>query len=450
MVIEMLRLANEENKEISPALIRLVQKMSGTRSDGVDSNSGNDSFSEIADEVPEISVEEMKQLFEREKYESYVDAEYDSLLKRIAGVRRTDIKPIEAFDLKRQIRTFREAHIDRQVNQMLIAMLDDERDPEVYQTFSQTVLSGVSKMLDHGDFKFLLRIIATFNRHKSENPNKEIRVLADRSLGILQKPRFLSEAAAAFEKWSGEKGFEIGDLYLAIGTRRISRLIDLYGRNAYRGDLDALLSVLAGFGPVVLDDVYSRLKDPRGDYVLNMVHLIGAIGNRQSLPHLKKLLTHEDPVVRFATLEIFLKFKDATGIIALKNALASESPTEFALAAALAGDYRVAGVVPDLLAMIKTKPLRKSDFNVNEILIRALGKIGHASALPTLEKLVLSKWSLHPGRLSKIKEVVYESLDRYPYESVRTLISNGETSDNPRIQQLCAGLVGRQFHAQRI
>jgi hypothetical protein len=181
-----------------------------------------------------------------------------------------------------------------------------------------------------------------------------------------------------------------------------------------------------------------------------MLYLIGAIGNRQSLAHLKTLLAHEDLTVRFAALEIFLKFKDPQGIKALKCALRSESPREFSLAVALAGDYRVAGLVPDLLAMIKTKPLRKSDFQLNEILVSALGKIGHVAAIPTLEILVQSKWSLQPNRLSQMKEAVYASLDRYPYDSIRVLIMNGEKSDNPRIQQLCADIVGRQFHSQLI
>jgi hypothetical protein len=422
--------------------------MSWSRGLADGASAGEGSQADFSDVAASISVEDMKQLFEPEKYERYVDADYDSMLKRLSGDGAADVTRPPAFNLKRLIRTFREDYVDHQLNTLLLSLLENEEDPDMYRTFSQNVVSEVPKLLDRGDFKFLLKIFATFNCHISEHPVQEIRFLAERSLGILQTPRFLNRAAAAFEKWSGEKGFEISDLYLAIGTRRISKLIDIYGRNTYHGDLDALLSVLAGFGPVLLDDVYSRLEDPRSEYVLNMIHLIGAIGNRQSLKHLKPLLSHADPVVRFAALEVFLKFKDTAGVKALGKALRSTTPEEFALAASLAGDYRVVGLVPDLLAMVKIKPLRKTDFDTNVVVIRTLGKIGHVSALPTLEKLVFSKWNLYPQRFTALKEEVFGSLERYPYASIRNLIAFGEKSGNNRIQRLCAELVGREFHSE--
>jgi hypothetical protein len=449
MVIEMLRHVNEADKMISPALVRLVQKMSWARgldADGSGEKGGRDAGGQTAGSIP---VENMRHLFEAERYEKYVDAEYDSLLQRVSGNGPAP-RSAHGFNLKHLLRTFREDRIDHQLNALLLSVVDNEEDPEIYRAFSQNVVSAVPKLLDRGDFKFLLKIFAMFNRHIDEHPIQEIRFLAERSLGILQTPEFLNRAAAAFQKWSGEKGFEISDLCLAIGSRRISKLIDIYGRNAYHGDLDALLSVLAGFGPVVLDDVYSRLADPRSEYVLNMIHLLGAIGNRRSLAHLKPLLSREDPSVRFAALEVFLKFKDPGGIKMLRRALRSPAPEEFGLAVTLAADYRLVGVVPDLLSMIKIKPLRKSDFKLNAVVIRTLGKIGHVSAVPTLEKLVSSKWSLYPQRLSRMKETVYESLEGYPYEHIRKLITCGEKSDSDRIQRLCAELVGREFHSEFI
>ena len=98
----------------------------------------------------------------------------------------------------------------------------------------------------------------------------------------------------------------------------------------------------------------------------------------------------------------------------------------------------------DVLARIKRVVLFEADYTVNEEIIRALGEIGDVRAIPDLTKLARSGWTLYPQRQMKMKEVLFESLGRYPREAVADLIRAGEQMNNDTIKRACKKLMERK------
>lgn len=135
-----------------------------------------------------------------------------------------------------------------------------------------------------------------------------------------------------------------------------------------------------------------------------------------------------------------LRFKDPSAVPLLRESLRSKDPDLASQAVFLAGQYRVTDVTDDLVSMFKKTILFETDYIVNEELIKALGEIGNPRAIPELEKLAKASWTLYPAGLSRMKVTLYESLGRYPKESIAGLLRIGERSGDDRIKRICKKL----------
>jgi hypothetical protein len=110
----------------------------------------------------------------------------------------------------------------------------------------------------------------------------------------------------------------------------------------------------------------------------------------------------------------------------------------------LAGQFRVAEVIDDILGLFKKTILFETDYAVNEELIRSLGEIGDPRAIPELVKMAKAGWSLYRKSHARMKVTLYESLGRYPQESIAELLRIGEGSDDEKIRRLCRKLGERK------
>jgi HEAT repeat protein len=99
--------------------------------------------------------------------------------------------------------------------------------------------------------------------------------------------------------------------------------------------------------------------------------------------------------------------------------------------------------VEDVLARIKRVILFDTDYRWNEEIIRALGEIGDPRAIPDLEKLARATLSLYPQSLMQMKEIIFESLGRYPQERITSLLKIGEGLSNEKIKRACRKLAER-------
>jgi hypothetical protein len=149
-------------------------------------------------------------------------------------------------------------------------------------------------------------------------------------------------------------------------------------------------------------------------------------------------------MVRLEALSAFLKFKGPGAINLLRNAIHDKDPDFASQAVALAGHYRIPDVVGDVLSKIKRVILFETDYAENEEIIKVLGNIGDARAVPELEKLAGATWSLYPSSLMHMKETIYASLARYPREKIAGLLRMGEKLNSDTIRTICSQLMEKQ------
>lgn len=442
MVIEMLGQASAEGREISPTLAGLVSRLSRAQTDapgGQSDGKGNQPAKGFVG--LSFNAEHMQKLFDREKYEEYVKDDYQEMLRRFAESPPSAGAP---FPLEEHLQSVEDEHLDFQIGRALLAFLEENIDEDDYREFAQKIVVIMPQFLDTGNFEMLWDILETLRRHSTEKPVKGIREIAGELRNFFFTPDFIAKALSAFDRWMREKGQAASGLIQALGPDTVPGLMDIYCNDESVGGRRVLFHLLCLFGEPAVREAHKRLRDPRPNTVRNLLMLIGRAGSAASIPQVKPLLKHRDPVVKLEALNTLLKLKGPEAVHHLRKAIHDDDPDVVFKAVALAGQYRMADVTEDVLSKIKRVILFETDYVENEELIRALGNIGDARAIPELEKLARASWSLYPRSLMRMKETIYQSLARYPRLKIAGLLMIGEGLNNDTIRRLCNQLKEKQ------
>jgi HEAT repeat protein len=474
MIIDMLRQASMEGREISPTLTGLLGKLASVRdkagqtqpggsaaSGKVPSGSGMsvpNAASRAAGSVvgavggtgtgtnatgkegaaPEILPEHMAKLFDREKYEGYVEKEYDDILKSVSE--RAESMAVTAkdrFPVDEYIKELDDQHLDFQIGRAVLAFMEENIDEEDYREFSKKLVAIVPDMLASGHFPLLLDMLQTLRWHLSDKKSEGVRACAAEALQVFWAPAFIDKSIEAFNTWSRTRGKDASSFMLALGPILVPGLLEIYSYDTAPGGRRVLFELLCTFGKDAVAEAVKRLGDPRAYYVRNLLMLIRRAGTPDVIASVKPLLQHTDPKVRLDALAVLLRFKDPAAVGILRQEINSRDPDVSSAAVLLAGQFRIADVVMDILPLIKRTILFETDYGVNEEIIRVLGEIGDSRAIPDLEKLAKAGWSLYRKSHALMKVTLYASLGRYPKESIAELIRIGERSGDDKIRMLC-------------
>lgn len=447
MVIEMLTQASEEGRQISPTLAGLIQKLSRLGGGAGQEGSRAEGAGKAAPErqAPVISPEHMEKLFDRESYEQYVTTDYDATLKQLAEkVTPAGSAEVEGFSPADYTESLSDDLLDFQIGRALLAFMEENIEEEDYQEFGRKLSAVIPGLLETGNFALLLDILETLRRHVREKSVPGVRVLAEEAMKIFTEPEFIAQVVMAFDRWARTRGREGAGFLLALGPEAIPKLLDVFAEDESPGGRRILFDLLCNFGQAAVSEAQKRLRDPRTYYVRNLVMLIRWAGSKTAAPHIKPLLRHPDPKVRMEAIAALLRFKDADAIPLLREALRSKDPDLSSQAVHIAGQYRVAAVTEDLVSMFKKVILFETDYTVNEEIISALGEIGDPLAIPEIEKLARATWTLYPESLFRMKAAIFESLSRYPQESIVGLLKIGERMNDDRIRRACRKLMERK------
>ncbi len=444
MVIDMLSQASAEGKEISPTLTGLLGKLTKAHAQGAafaTPQRSEPAPSPENREMPSILPEHMETLFAREMYENYVSEDYEAMLKRLTeGSERSQ----EKFSLEEFKKTLEDDYLDFQIGRALLAFMAENIDEEDYKELAQKLMTIAPGFLKTGNFFLLWDIFETLRKHTMEKPVKGIRESAEEARKLFLTADFRAQALDAFEIWIKDKGQEAAGFIQALGSETVPGLMDIYSRDESVGGKRIVFNLLCIFGEPAVREAHKRLNDFRSYFVRNLLIFLRRAGNQASIAYVRPLLQHQNPVLHMEALNTLLKLKDPEAIKTLGATIDSSDPDIAFQAIALAGQYRVREVTGDILSKIKRAVLFESDYRENEEIIRALGEIGDPCAVRDLEKLARAAWTLYPKSLLRMKEHLFESLERYPKESIADLLKIGMRLDNAAIQKSCQKLMERK------
>lgn len=441
VVLDMLRQANESGEEISPSLMNLVCKITSVH-EGVDGLEEVKSAAESANPLPLASDKEtLQNIFAREKFEEYVTADYESTLNDLTGgvdeniIETNKVLPVEDFHKELDL-----SHLDMQIARIILAFMCNDIKPEEYKNYAAKLVDIAYDLLKTGEFSTLLKIFKALLKHYKNKGNPEIQSLAKDTLKKFHEARFVSMAIVSFEKWAKPENIAAYEFLRSFGSTIVPEIVGLYGK-AERAEIqNPLLKLLARFPEATCLEAKRRLRDHRPAFVVNMLTLVRKLGTEKDTPILKILLKHRDADVRAMALETLIELKDPDRRDVIRNFLRSMDPKEKLKAIQLIGTYKIADMVPDLIASISRWSLFKFQYERNEIIITALGQIGNPSAVPVLEKLAKRRWAVRSKSSNHMKLALFQSLHGYETAQITSLLKIGQMSENSRIREICQNI----------
>ncbi len=435
MLMGILHLANEKKRQISPALIMLLRKLSA-----------------IEDEkkVPQqidgqnMTPLEMGKLMKREEYEEYIPEKYDQLLRKLSKASSMDDAVAEdAFPLSVYLKILDDEYIDFRLCKLILALMEEEADEKNYLAYSKRLALVIPDLLKEGQLSFLISIIETLRRHEREDASEKIRCHALSVLSIFTDPETIARYATPFILGGKDNTVVLTEFLVMSGVQNIPWLFDLY-LDPSTTTFDAIIDIIKGFGSDAMDEASKRLADLTPLKSLRLLAFFRNVGNDSTIPLLNELYKYDDFNVRKEILEILFMFKDSEAIDLLRKSIHSLNREEVQQAVSLTFHFEVRELMGDLMSILKTFYIREEDAILNEWIIRWLGNTGHPWAVPYMEKIMAVRLTLSPQRLSQMKEIIYEYLEHFPRQNVLSLLKRGSKSWNRRIRANCLKLIGQK------
>jgi hypothetical protein len=188
----------------------------------------------------------------------------------------------------------------------------------------------------------------------------------------------------------------------------------------------------------VVDHATLLLSDTRWFVLRNMVALLRAVGDRDTLPEVRKLARHPDLRVRLEAIKSLFQLDSDVPRNLLDEALASADPKEAEAAVVLVGNYGIAEGLEPLLALLHHSDLRGRHRSIRVSALRALGELGDPAALARLDRFFHEGWWWLVS--AEERRAAFESLSGYPADARAHLVQRGQHFRDPKIRTLCTRL----------
>ncbi len=429
-VLEMLDMANEADREISPALLSLIQ---GLSSDQPVTTRGDT-------EAP--SLHAVETLMARENYEKYVEPEYDRLLQ-ILGQNQKRLEPPAGFNLQEEEKTLEERYLIDQTTHLLLALMEKTENEEEYSQYAQKLTEISLDLPSFGIFSLVETISTMLSRHAESHPSPVIRSHAGDCLNKIGGREYIESIAALLPEATSQDKERAIQALIARGTPAVSELLDFYCEEKENPLEEEVETFFHNYRVETLAEIVGRLPRLKRDRVLLLLSLAKNLGVGGAASLLRPMLAHLDDSIRMSALEILLPLQDSEAIQYLRDMLHSSDTAGVDSALTLAWKYKTASLVPDLIALIDYRCLRKIKIQQNGKIILALHGIGDPAALPALEKLAGSKWIFHSNEVEKMKDAIFISLSGYPFDAILPLSKKGLKSKQGEIRKTCRSVLSR-------
>jgi len=438
LIVDMVQQENKNGKEISPTLLNYIQNLSNSElassfgpAPKVDDPVDNKSASHI-------SSQNRQGIVQGESNEDDVDSEHDTLPKGLTQEKQTEkIEAKEQLSDLNILESLEDSQLCPQIARLLLTFMKTERDHEKYRAYASKLADIRNELLEGGHFSILRGILNTFGQHCRKQASEKIRTVAKESIKTWQDPAFTSKAVQTIFDFQDRIDPQACDFLFALGPQIVPDLVNFYGKQENPETDESLFELLTKFKDQAVKEAQKRLRDTRPEYVRNMVVFLRRINARKVLPQLRSLMENSNISVQMEVLVTLLIFDDGWAPYFLRKWIQSDRADIASRSIAMAAKYKVRDIVPDLLAILKTRVVFKSDFQKNEEIIRALGQIGDAAAIPTLEKLAKSAGFFHREARLHMKQVLFTSLQGYPLEAVGSLLKIGQNSKEKSIRDAC-------------
>jgi HEAT repeat protein len=428
-VLRVMRQLAAEGVPLSRHAQRLVELLASTRTDSdEEAPPGRDL---------EVLRSELLTLFREEDIDRYNPEDHLALLARamLAWPTRTPVVLGTLETLGERVASLTEDAVGRQLTETLLDLLSryaDERTGPVLARLEQLVQEALARgSLDEATFAIDRMASLTADSSVPESTRAAMRAQLDHLVGS----ETLSALAASLGATPSPDAVRLVRL---LGPGAIRSLLQILVEEKVRTRRRRVIDLLSALGPEVVPEATRWLMDPNWYVVRNIIVLLRAVGDRSSLPTVRRLTSHADLRVRLEALRSLLELDPAVGHGYLRTAIADPDPRAATAAVELAAQRGGPTMVEPLLGVLEPWDLRGRRRAVRLAALQALGRVGRSEALPRLARFFRERWGPFPSKDER--RTAYESLQGYAPDARAWLVMRGLRSRDREIRAVCERL----------
>ena len=271
------------------------------------------------------------------------------------------------------------------IKQETLAFPAYERMCDMFKNFMQ-------EQITLNNFSSVVPVLKVFNDIHSGylEKNDKIQEIVQHLVQSLAAPEIISPVLKEFNTNANSKRHDAGLVLAGLGNTTLEFFLDLLRDKSDSNERVNIMHLIIDMGKKVEPAVRNRIqKDTPWYYLRNLAYLLGQIGNEDSAEALQPLLRHDNSKLRNEALKSIYRVGGARRGQLLMAAL-REVDEEFKLnILENIGAAKAADIVPDLLQLLKNRPLVASASRtaLEEKICNTLAAIGNPDAIPGLSEI---------------------------------------------------------------
>ncbi len=222
-----------------------------------------------------------------------------------------------------------------------------------------------------------------------------------RELAIQQGVR---AAVAALHDCEDEDGATVVAILAALGVDAVPALLAQLAEEEHTPVRKRLLEAILHHGPAAAPAVRRLLGDPRWYVARNAVFLLRKLGDRDSIPEIRSLLSAAAPAVRAESLKALVALQDHHWMTYLLKEIDSPDDARRQTALEVAAHIPDPRLVAALIRRLRERVRRRRRGPATLQLIQTLKHLGHPAALPVLEEIAHLRQWLFPFSVEPLRE----------------------------------------------
>jgi hypothetical protein len=421
IIIEILGQAIQEQNYVPPVILKVLSKIASDKTLDVQDI-------DKLDRKITANKADIVKLFQKDDFEKFVPDKYRKALVNI--IQHESISKEVGDHLDNLKQSLEEDQQERHSADIILKILSESPDPEHMKGLDANLVGILSLYLETDDYQNLLTLCRLCLRH-DQKQGQFTQLRSNFSAGA-----FTGQVINAISRHSRQELGDIETLIIEIGVPFIVPLLEKLAMETNRTHRMLYLQILQKLEPVtVCREAVKRLDDQRWFFVRNILYLLRALNNPQTLPYIKPLRHHPHLKVSTEALRTCLQYGCEESKALLLHMLKDNDQKVVEAAIPLAQIACSSDVVSRLVEMLEENAVLDYRFEQKKAIVQTLAEIAPKQTLPVFSRLLTNRNLIHPKQHAKLKEEAIKTFARLDAELAGPFLkglvakTKGETRD---------------------
>ena len=230
----------------------------------------------------------------------------------------------------------------------------------------------------------------------------------------------------------------VRQIALSLGASAIRSFLLALGEEKDHSQRRRILDYLISLGPSIAPEARALLTDRRWFVVRNMLYLLRSVGDRTSLPEVRRCVNNPDVRVRLEAIKTIYAFDTNVPRDLIWKTILDPDPKSAETAVMFAGSYGITEAFDPILSILKKWDPIGLHRSLRLKAIQSLGELGDPSALEPLKRY-FKDW-FFPVVAREERLAAFRSLEHYPEPDRRPFLEMGSKSRVPEIREICRSI----------